>query len=62
MDKEYRQHLLTAINYLAPTGLVQARFVKMLHEMEEAGETEKYIARALVNALADGLNHGNWPS
>jgi hypothetical protein len=56
------QHLMAAINLLAPTDRVQRAFVALLHKMEAAGDPEDKILATLATALAKGLNHNNWPN
>jgi hypothetical protein len=56
------QHLMTAFNLLAPTGIDQARLSKMVREMRGEAETDRTICKAIASTLYDGLQYANWPS
>lgn len=47
---------------VSPNGKVGDSFVRLFNDMHVHGEPEENIVLALIEATADGLRHGNWPS
>lgn len=58
-DAAYKQ--LSVCQEISPTGKEQAGFARLYNKMLMAGESYTSVIRALANALADGLEYGNWP-
>jgi hypothetical protein len=53
--------LLMVLQSYAPTGTAQQKCINMVWNAERYGATPKEVEKTLINALADGVNHGNWP-
>lgn len=60
-----KQHLLAAAMAIAPTGVEQRAFSKLVGEAERdyVGENDPYrhVILHLTSAIHDGLAYGNWP-
>lgn len=61
-QREAVQTALTLANQVSPSGVAQRGFAKLAMDMESAGESFVDICRAIINRMADGMNHGNWPT
>lgn len=69
MTKAYQ--LLGILQSYAPTGKEQYEVSKWYNRLRETIQTDLFcdtaleieaeIEKALINILADGVNHGNWP-
>jgi hypothetical protein len=62
MGPQAVMHTLRACMVVAPDASVQASFNRMLATMQADGRTDEEICLALMEAGADGLRNGNWPT
>lgn len=53
--------LLGVLQSHAPNGSAQQLCASMVHQAERSMVSDLGIEKMLANAIADGLNHGNWP-
>jgi hypothetical protein len=53
--------LLQVLQSHAPDEATAARCQKIVSQAQAYSATEDDIERILVDALTDGLRHGNWP-
>lgn len=61
MDEAIRLLLQVAM-IVSPTSKEQEGFSTMVQDMRGVGESPLTITGALVDAISDGLKHGNWPN
>jgi len=52
--------LLQAAMELSPTAREQEAFSAMVNTMRGAGESQRAITVALLQAMLDGVQHGTW--
>lgn len=57
----HKTALLAILQEYAPDGTAQQKCTEMVHEMQDAGESDDKITEALASSIVDGLRHGNWP-
>lgn len=61
MYKEIVNDLITLYNKLAPTGKEQAALVRLIHQMQFAGESNKDIVVTILHIMIDGIKENQWP-
>lgn len=59
MNNKYT--LLGLLQSYAPNGPAQQHCTNMVHAAERDGASDMDVEKMLVNAISDGLTHGNWP-
>lgn len=59
MERWYR--LWLAFREFIPGANLVSTQENLINKMFEDGQTPEQVENYLINAMADGVNHGNWP-
>lgn len=58
--EEAKQHMLTAFNFVAPNGRVQAAMAQRISDMELRDKYHDHVLAAIAHAITEGLEKGDW--